>query len=188
MGRCGGKKAHPRSIKTPPPPSPREKKFSAAVNALLESVEADAETCGLLAVATTPNAQQAFCNRLLSKNVPKEFPRSKFATNLFAQFTSWAGQIGSTRPISTIRIPIALKYRLKEKEFVRWSKQHFIDTTGLNWKAVDKDAFLADITKYYVRSCPPGDSYPPPNVLIAESAEIEKMNHKFFYDDPLHDI
>ncbi len=202
MGRCGSKRArHPtkppsnrldnlpppnRSSKRPSKPLSEKKLGPIAIKALLASVEADTEACGLLSVATTPESQHIFFTYLISNHIPATFPKSKLSGDFFQSFMSWAGQLGSVQNPSP-RISAALAYRQKQKQITYWSKQNFIETAGLNWKAVDKEAFLSSITVYKEKARPFDDPYPPLDVLMAETKSISNINHKFFYTDKIHD-
>ncbi|KAJ3551362.1 hypothetical protein NP233_g13095 [Leucocoprinus birnbaumii] len=188
MGRSGQKRARGRAEKHSPS---EKKKGKAAVLQLLAAVDGDLEACSLLAVATTPEACEAFCSHVKRVHVPPNFPKKKLSGEFFHQFASWAGQLTSTSldrqpPFAARNIPAAYAYRSQKKKDVRWSKQHFIETAGLNWKAVDKDAFLSGIPSFTAKALP-DCPYPPPEVWITETKAIKKLNRKHFHEEDLHD-
>lgn len=195
MGRYGSKKAryfphqHP-SNPPPPPPPPSEKKLGPiAIKALLASVEADKEACALLSVATTAEARETFQRYVIANHVSKlNFPQSKLSGDFFQRFTSWAGQLGSIRNTKSPNLISALAYCRTEKTAFRFSKQHFIETTGLNWKAANKEEFLSTLNVYREKARPRSDPYPPYDTLIAETTRIRKINSPFFHTDQIHDI
>ncbi|KAJ3554188.1 hypothetical protein NP233_g12477 [Leucocoprinus birnbaumii] len=158
-----------------------------AIKALLTSVEADLEACGLLAVATTGGLRDEFCNHIRTHHIPRDFPEFPNNFDLFHAFTTWAGSLGSIHNIPARNIPAALAYRAREKLHHRWSKENFIETAGINWKAVDKDKFLASIPQRVVTPLPRDQPYPPPDAWIAETEDIASMNHKFINVEDLHD-
>ncbi|KAJ3573992.1 hypothetical protein NP233_g2057 [Leucocoprinus birnbaumii] len=164
----------------------RRKQLLAAVALILEQVNADAEACSLLAVATASSTQELFSQYTISKFVPAGFPQDKIS-DFFHLFTVWAGQIGNVYKVQGDRIRAALEYRLAEKKEARWSKRHFIETSGINWKAANKEQFLANIPSVTLQESPKSCVYPPRNAFVAESRDIFDHHSKFIYDDPLFD-
>ncbi|EKM73845.1 hypothetical protein AGABI1DRAFT_133987 [Agaricus bisporus var. burnettii JB137-S8] len=163
MPRSGSKKARQSGPAPLPPPT-----LSEHIDQLLGAVDDDVETCACLAVSTSPEAQDAFCRRVRGIHIPPGFPQDALPANLFPQFMSWAGQIGSiVRPFSAPNIAAAKAYRTLQKNRQRWSKKDFIEAARLNPRAVDKTAFLKSIPRFAANLLQ--NPYPPKNAWIAES-------------------
>lgn len=193
MVRCGSRRArqqHTQSSpreKKPRVVAPKRRRFQAETS-LLAAVEADQEACSLLATATTPSTRAAFYKYVLDEiGLPKDLPRPSGPGAFLDDFTSWAGQLGTIRNISVKNLPAALAYRLQEKDLLRWSKKHFIETAQLNWRAVDKAKFLSKFNVHKVAPLPRNKIYPPVDQYIAETQEIYNKNHQFICVDNLHD-
>ncbi|KAJ3552227.1 hypothetical protein NP233_g12930 [Leucocoprinus birnbaumii] len=187
MGRIGLKKSSLSAKPRPPTAAEKRQVLFSLVNSLLSSVEADLTTCSLLSVATTPGAQESFCDRVKRRHVPPGFPEIELSGSLFPRFMSWAGQLGSVRHLPACHIPAAMAYHRNQKKAHHWSKQHFIETARLNWKAVDKASFLDAIPAYTLPSLPSNAPYPPADAWVAETTEIQDLNEHFIKVEKLHD-
>lgn len=182
MPRSGSKKARQSGPAPLPPPT-----LSEHIDQLLGTVDDDVEMCACLAVSTSPEAQDAFCRRVRGIHIPPGFPQDALPANLFPQFMSWAGQIGSiVRPFSAPNIAAAKAYRTLQKNRQCWSKKDFIEAARLNPRAVDKTAFLKSIPRFAANLLQ--NPYPPKNAWIAESSSILDCNRQFIEKEPLHDI
>ncbi|KAJ3560342.1 hypothetical protein NP233_g10901 [Leucocoprinus birnbaumii] len=189
MGRHGSKKATYRfspSATTRTLERVQGRITDAAIKSLLASIDADLEACGHLAVATNEELRNIFVEYIRTHHIPESFPNFPKNSDLFHAFTTWAGELGTIHQIPVDNIPAALAYHSREKQEHCWSKEHFIETARINWKAVNKDEFLAAIPSHVIRPLPRNKPYPPPDLWIAETAEIARLNSKFINDNPLH--
>lgn len=152
-----------------------------ATEEILETAEGDREACARLAVATTESTRQHFLEYLQQHCIPENFPIEKYARSIIFYFATWVGSSRRSFP----NLSAALAYRHKEKVYADWCKQQFIETAGINWKAVDKEALLQSIPAYAVPML--SEPYPPPKTFMAETKAIRKHHAQFLLRDKLHD-